>query len=535
MTAMPDTGIAGGGASAVPADGLLDRRAAVAAAWRVWRPALLVLAVGCAIVGVVFWPSIEPAVKVWWNDRSYNHCLLIPLVSAYVVWDRREVLLTIAPRAELWAALLALPLGAAFLAGKLLNVLELQQFAIVAILQVMAFATIGRHAYRALLFPLLYLFFMVPSGQFLVAPLQDFTAQFVVGGLRLIGIPVYLDGIFISIPNGLFEVAEACAGLRFLIACIAFGFLFANLMYRSTAGRLGFIAASIVVPIVANGFRALGIVLIAHYSNNKLAVDVDHLIYGWVFFTMVIALLVWIGMLLRDPDADDLPPLAARVPPPPAASGSTVAAALATLLAAGAGPAYAAYVDAQVPLFDAARLTAPAAGGGWRTVAGAADEWQPQFVGADAEVRETYAGPAGEVELYIAYYAWQRYMAKVVSFENRTADGDRWQRIESGTAVAEIEGRKVPVRVEVMRGSRGERRLAWRFYWASGHTTGSTLEVKLRLAEADFLLADRGAAAIVVATDVAEDRAVAAARLQAFLSAMAPLGPLLGAIPDQPR
>ncbi len=144
-------------------------------------------------------------------------------------------------------------------------------------------SVVGWRIFRAMLFPMLYLFFMVPTGEFLVPRLQDFTASFVVLGLQLVNIPVFLDGVFIRIPNGLFEVAEACAGLRFLIANVAFGFLFANLMYRGWRKRIIFVALSFIVPIFANGLRAFGIVMIAHLSDNKLAAGVDHIVYGWGF------------------------------------------------------------------------------------------------------------------------------------------------------------------------------------------------------------------------------------------------------------
>jgi exosortase len=77
-----------------------------------------------------------------------------------------------------------------------------------------------------LLGPLLYLFFLVPSGEFLVPKLQEFTASLAIGGLQIVGVPVYSDGIFIQIPEGAFVVAEACAGLRFLVASIAYGAIF---------------------------------------------------------------------------------------------------------------------------------------------------------------------------------------------------------------------------------------------------------------------------------------------------------------------
>src|SRR5262249_29732051 len=158
--------------------------------------------------------------------------------------------------------------------------------------QVTALTILGWRAYRALLAPLLYLYFLVPTGYFLVPTLQDVTSWFAVGGIKLVGIPVFSDGTFIEVPSGSFVVAEACAGLRFLIASVAFGVLFAVLMYRSYWRRAAFIALSIVAPIIANGIRAFGIIYASEMIGNPQAVEADHIIYGWGFFTLVTLLLI---------------------------------------------------------------------------------------------------------------------------------------------------------------------------------------------------------------------------------------------------
>ena len=98
----------------------------------------------------------------------------------------------------------------------------------------------------------------------------------------------------------MFEVAVACSGIRYLIASIAVGTLFAYLTYTKTHKQIIFILFSIFLPILANGIRAYGIVAIAYYSDMKYATGVDHLIYGWIFFGIVIMLMFWIGGMFAD-------------------------------------------------------------------------------------------------------------------------------------------------------------------------------------------------------------------------------------------
>ncbi len=137
------------------------------------------------------------------------------------------------------------------------SVLEAQQFVVVAILQVMLVAIIGLAGLPALLAAFLYLFFLVPSGAEFVPALQQVTAHFAVIALKLIGVPVFSNGAVIEVPAGTFAVAEACAGLRFLVATIAFGVFYAAQIYRGITS-LVFIGLCIVVPIIANGMRVFG-------------------------------------------------------------------------------------------------------------------------------------------------------------------------------------------------------------------------------------------------------------------------------------
>jgi exosortase/archaeosortase family protein len=201
---------------------------------------------------------------------------------------------------------------------------------------VLFLAVLGWRLWRALSGPLLYLYFLVPFGDFLTPKLQDITTWFTRHGLELLGIPAYIDGYIIEIPEGTFFVAEACAGLRFLIASIAFGVLYALLMYRSPLRRIVFVAASIIVPIIANGIRALGIVVLGHMLGSAQAAATDHVLYGWIFFSLVILLLIVLGLPFRQ---DGQPAEAASAKPAhPSAARLGLLAALAVAAVAAIGP-----------------------------------------------------------------------------------------------------------------------------------------------------------------------------------------------------
>ncbi|MGD0433027.1 MAG: exosortase A [Acetobacteraceae bacterium] len=217
------------------------------------RDAWLGLAIGLIALGIVFHVEIAAAVKTWITSTAYNHCFLVIPIALYLIWDRRASLRGLIAAPMPVVALLALPIGIVWLAAERLGIMEGRQLAAVSMVEVLFLAMLGRRLWTSVSGPLLYLYLLVPFGEFLTSGLQDITTWFIRHGLNIMGIPAYIDGYVIDIPEGTFFVAEACAGLRFLIASIAFGVLYALLMYRDPMRRALFIVVSVIVPIVATG------------------------------------------------------------------------------------------------------------------------------------------------------------------------------------------------------------------------------------------------------------------------------------------
>ncbi|HET6605724.1 MAG TPA: exosortase A, partial [Rhodopila sp.] len=299
---------------------------------------------GLLLWGLIFHQEVAAAVHTWDASTAYNHCFLIIPIFLYLLWDRRFDLIGIRVRPT-WRALpLGIPLAVAWLAAERLGIMEGRQLIAVSFAQVLFFSILGPELWKRMAGPLLYLYFLVPFGEFLTTRLQDITTEFVRYGLMVLNIPAYIDGYVIEIPQGTFLIAEACAGLRFLIASIAFGCLYAILMYRSPVRRGLFIAASIAVPIVANGFRALGIVYLGYLLGSAQAAATDHVLYGWIFFSIVILILIALGLPFRQDELPYRKPVSARerlAERLPFQMRRMVLAAIALLLLAGIGPSIA--------------------------------------------------------------------------------------------------------------------------------------------------------------------------------------------------
>jgi len=302
-----------------------------------WQPAVMPIAVGALLLCLLFNQDVTVAVQTWIDSTAYNHCFLVIPIAAYLLWERKAELANLAPDPMPAAVVLGIPVALVWLAAERLGVMEGRQLAVVTFLQVLFLAVLGRRLYWAACGPLLYLYFLVPFGDFLTPKLQDVTTWFIRHGLDILHIPAYIDGYVIEIPQGTFFVAEACAGLRFLIASIAFGCLYALMMYRSPVRRGVFILASIIVPIIANGFRGLGIVALGYVLGSAQAAATDHVLYGWMFFSIVILMLIALGLPFREDTLPVEPPTPA-LPGPPMSPGRGLSAVALVVGLAAIGP-----------------------------------------------------------------------------------------------------------------------------------------------------------------------------------------------------
>lgn len=273
-------------------------------------PVSLVGAIALVILAL-YWPTWQSMVSVWSRSGTFAHGFLVPPIVAGLLARQRHALAALrpAPAAE---GLLALALAvAAWLAGRLVQADVLSQAAMMAMLPAAVLAVFGPAVLELLAFPLFFGLLAVPAGEFLIQPLMDLTAHGSVLLLRLSGIAVYQDGWLISIPGGDFQVADACSGVRYLIGAVATGILFAWLFYRSMKKRLLFIGFVAVLTVMANVCRAYIIILLAYVTDMRLAVGVDHFIYGWFMFAVLLAVVFAVGLKFADVTPAFAPPSSA--------------------------------------------------------------------------------------------------------------------------------------------------------------------------------------------------------------------------------
>lgn len=512
----------------------------VTSPWRTALPAWLALVV---VILLLYRDTGMTMVGIWSRSDTFAHAFLVPPISMWLIWRQRHQLAAMTPRPWPWALPLMAVVAAVWLLADLVLVGAAAQFSLVAMLILSVPAVLGLHVALAILFPLLFLFFAVPFGEFMMLPMMEWTADFVVRALQLTGIPVYREGLQFVIPSGNWSVIDECSGVRYLIASFMVGTLFAYLNYRSYWRRAVFMLVAILVPIVANWLRAYIIVMMGHLSGNKIAVGVDHLLYGWVFFGVVIFVMFIVGARWSEPD--DAPHEGqaswATAPAAGAALGAmTVASALALLLAALPHAALWGLQRVEAAAGEPKLELPMTLSQGWSSEGARMVDWGPKFSNPSLQTTRAYAAPTGTVGVYLAYYRGQSNDRKLVSSLNAVVGiNDRtWNRVGSGVRSVDTQGGPAVFKTTELLGpaaagsARRSQMVVWNLYWIDGRFI--TSDVGAKLAGAMARLRGRGdeGAALVLYADEATPAASTAA-LQAFVRAnLAPLNALLQAARD---
>ena len=278
------------------------RASRIPAAWRGPLGALGVAATALIAVTAQSWGAMF---HQWWNIDTYNHLLLVPFIAIWLVALKEDELAAMTPQA-FWPGLglVAAGLGI-WSAGQAAGINLLAQAGAVAALQAAVITVLGLRVSLLLALPLAYASFLVPFGDEIIPPLQAITAAIAITLTQASGVPAQIEGIYIDTPAGLFIVAEACSGVKFLIAMVTLAVLVCFTRFERWRRRVAFLAACIIVPILANGVRAWATIYVAQFIGAERATGFDHIVYGWIFFAIIVAALLGAAWRFfeREPEA----------------------------------------------------------------------------------------------------------------------------------------------------------------------------------------------------------------------------------------
>jgi exosortase A len=435
------------------------------------RMALVVVLV--AAVVMIFRDSFSSMFGLW-SLSSYQHAYIVPPMSLLLLWMVRREFTAEPLRGSIMGLVLLAALAVLWLGARASAVQAVEHIAIVGMVIALVLAVVGWPAFRTIAFPVLFLLAAVPIGEELTPVLMRATADVSERLLGILGVPTLREGMFFTLPGGNFEVAEICAGLRYLMAGTVTALLFAYLNFNRWGKRIAFTLVAAVSFVVANGVRAFITMLVASATNGRLLGGQDHIYFGMVLFAVLLVALLWFGMKLADPAPPkrEYPPAdASRFRPAHVAGYATVAFALlgaAAALQAAHESSGATLLEARLPALDGCagpeQWSAP---------------WQPELVGADVETRASYRCGSLQLHVYLASYGHQEQGKELISAQNHLVPFDWRQYTRQRARTLEISpGVTVDVN-ETRVATTGRNVLAVHWYDVNGRPSQTRSRTKL--------------------------------------------------------
>jgi exosortase len=263
------------------------------------QPGLGGLAAALALVGLLvalYWKVLPPLITQWWDDPNYSHGFLVPLFSLYLIWRSRDSLRAL-PREGHLAGIVVVLAGIAVLyVGDLGADNFLMRSSLVVVVGGLVLFHLGMPIFRAILFPIAFLIFMVPlPGIIFYAitfPLQQLAAQQAAWTLETFGVPVLLDGNIIHLAQLSLGVTEACSGIRSLISLAAGAVAWAYLFIPKGWAMIVFVGATLPITIVANATRVVLTGLIGQHFGVEYASGFFHEFAGMAIYVAAFACLL---------------------------------------------------------------------------------------------------------------------------------------------------------------------------------------------------------------------------------------------------
>lgn len=371
------------------------------------------------LFGIAYAGSLEYLVTQWMEDDNFSHGFFVPVITAVLIWRRRERIMA-AGIVSSWWGLGPAALGlASYVVGELATVYFLQHLSLWLMIIGLALAIAGPRATRQMAFPLGYLLTMIPPPQMLQqslsSSLQLMSSALGVGFLQLIGVTAFREGNVIDLGPIQLQVVEACSGLRYLIPLIALTLLSAYLFQNRLWKRVVLVASAIPLAVLLNGLRIGLIGVLVDRFGRAAAEGFMHAFEGWFLFVLSLAILgaeMWLLERVGAGSAPDVDrpaarPVAALSAGPAAFVVSAPTFACIGLLAVTTSMSFHVAGRDHAPPPRQNFVEFPMQLAGWQGEPMAMERQYVDVLRFDDYLLANYQGPGGPINVYAAYYRSQ--------------------------------------------------------------------------------------------------------------------------------
>ncbi len=494
----------------------------------------LVFVSSLSLILLVFsqtWQSME---RQWSISSAHGHGYLVLPIAIWLSF-RKVSVLKCCYSAFSFFGLFALALSSCiWLIGSISGINIVAGLGVVAMIPSLVLMVYGAKITGLLAFPLGFLFFMVPAGDFLVPLLQKSTSDATVWAIRNSGIPIFQEGNFFSLPTGQWSVIETCAGLNYVIAACVLGSLYAYLSFQNHLKRAVFIIAVILVSVFSNWLRAYLTVLTGHFTHMKWGPGHEHVTFGWILFGIIIGSLFWLcsrwsdvdGLINQNDNISKLPKIdhidESKSDASVAKNYGLIFPELMMFAAALCVVMFAKYCASGVLMSSPEGIALDRIKATVGEVQVVPDSFSPAYSGWRSMI-EFHSND--KTNVYVGYYSHQNEGNELVSSENRLIDeSGLWKEVSSrNTDLHDANGVLHKIKELKLIGN-NKKVLVWQYYVSGGKISVNKLSAKIDTLRSMLLgLGDQ--AIVVVISREYEDKDVSQVRdrLLAIVSAIRPV------------
>lgn len=419
-----------------------------------------------------------------WNELEageYGHGYLVLLISVYLVFYNRRRLEALTPCPEYRAILAVLVASLLWMVAALVDIAMLQTVGLLLLVLSVVWAILGTRVAQILAFPVLYIGFAIPVWFPLSPILQELTADVVFWAIRLMDIPALRIENMIVLPAGKLSVEEACSGLRYFLAALTLGALFAYLNYVTFAARLTVVLVSAGAAVLANILRVFIVVYLGYTTEMQHPLISDHVMFGWYLFAGVVVVLLVINSLLDRVRLHGLKgtldTAVCRQFPCNKIKSQFLVIVLASALLVSTGPAIVFWINNQPqPASNPVPIKLLLNSGAWSVMDADEDDWAPQYQGAIDHMVVFKDKSDREIYLYLGMYPVQTQGKELIYYSNRISDDKVWHTRYQRAKQYSIGGQQVLE--QLLEKDDGSKRLVWYWYQVAGLGTANKYHAK---------------------------------------------------------
>lgn len=419
-----------------------------------------------------------------WNQLDvgeYAHGYLVLAISGYLIFNSRQRLANLVPCTEHRALLGVVTASMLWMVAALVDVQMLQTVSLLLLILALVWTVLGNQVIRVLAFPVLFIAFAIPIWFPLSPVLQNITADVVFGAIRLLSIPALRQDNMIVLPAGTLSIEEACSGLRYLLAALTLGTLYAYMNYSSLRARLIVVLVAASSAVLANILRVFIVVYLGYTTEMQHPLVADHLALGWYLFAGLVVILLFFDARLNN--ASSTAESIASVAPHETASTTCkntpvyyfiVVMSVSILVSAAPTIVY----QVRHYSFNGSTKAVPELPQdteGWLRTDIANNGWMPVYHGA-IDQKMLYKKNNDEVIFYVGYYPTQKQGEELINDLNHISTKDRWRSVYPRPHLQSLDNRQVLE--QLLDNGAKKQRLVWYWYNVAGTVTTNKYEAK---------------------------------------------------------